>query len=195
MLLLTITFLDASTPMDIRTTLPLYVPLGILGISSLQYLCSKVQNRTVCILVSITVTLLLFSYIARSYSLVQIRREEPRGYGSPVLRDYVLKELFDLPPDTVFYTNNLELLYFFYDRIGIGTPIPVDPVKMIENNNYMTRVLEMREILKEGNAVLVYFHKGTSEVQGEWVEGLSIAISRNGVTVFAIAELASNLAH
>ncbi len=195
LLLLTLTFLDASTPLDMRTTLPLYVPLGILCISSLPHLYSKVQNRAVGVLVGMALALLLFSYMDRSYNLVKIRRDEPRGYGSPALRDYVLKELFDLPPDTVFYTNNLEILYFFYGRIGIGTPIPVDSVKMVENDNYKTRVLEMRETLKGGNAVLVFFHGGIQEVQGEWVEDLSLAIDGYGVAVYTNAELASNMAH
>jgi len=60
MLLLTLTFFDASTPIDIRTTLPLYVPLGILCISSLPHVYSKIQNRVVGVLVSI-ILFLLFS--------------------------------------------------------------------------------------------------------------------------------------
>ncbi len=34
--------------------------------------------------------------------LAKYRGKAPGGYGSPALRDYVFRELFDLPPDTVF---------------------------------------------------------------------------------------------
>jgi hypothetical protein len=98
-------------------------------------------------------------------------------------------ELLELPQSTVIFTNILELMYFFYGRIGLATTVQLDNVKLTQNANYSKRVQEMREQLLAGNSVLVWFPSGCGPTPADWVEGLSFLGERNGVELYASKEM------
>jgi len=147
------------------------------------------KGKKAIFLIGATVLLLLFSYIDRSTKIIQFRRDTPRGYGGPALRENLFEELLDLPQGTAIFTNNLELLYFFYGRIGLATPIPLDSVKMVQNPDYSKQVQEMSGQLLTGSYVLVIFPSGDRPSPVDWVEDLTLIGERNGLRFMQIVNL------
>ncbi|MFA9407005.1 MAG: ArnT family glycosyltransferase, partial [Anaerolineales bacterium] len=183
-LLLSMTFLDASTPLDIRITLPLYFGLGILALSLLPNILDLFDNPVWHFAIIILIALFTYSYIARGVSEARVLRYDPYGWGSPLFREDLLSEVLELDQDTIIYTNNLELLYFFYDRNGYSTPSKIDKVKMTARPYQEKRLAQMRKLLIDGKAVLVFFNADSKNIPMEWIDGLSQTAWRNHVAVF-----------
>lgn len=183
-ILLSMTFLDASTPLDIRITLPMYFGLGILALSLLPNILDLFDNMVWHFAIVILIALFTYSYIARGVSEARVLRYDPYGWGSPLFREDLLSEVLELDQDTIIYTNNLELLYFFYDRNGYSTPSKLDKVKMTARPYQEQRLAQMRKLLLDGRAVLVVFNADSKSIPMEWIDGLSQTAWRNNVAVF-----------
>jgi len=183
-LLFSMTFIDAAIPMDIRITLPLYFGLGILALSLLPIILDLFDNPVWHFAIIILIALFTYSYIARGVSEARVLRYDPYGWGSPLFREDLLSEVLELDQDTIIYTNNLELLYYFYDRNGYSTPSKIDKVKMTARPYQEKRLAQMRKLLIDGKAVLVFFNADSKNIPMEWIDGLSQTAWRNNVAVF-----------
>jgi hypothetical protein len=110
-----ISLFDASTPLDIRITLPMYVTLLLYVLTHLPsdpgwYLTPR-RNW----LALAAIILLVGSYGYRTVVMASELSKDARGYAMQLLVSSSQIELIhQLPDDTVIYSNNLEAMYYFY---------------------------------------------------------------------------------
>ncbi|MEJ2550198.1 MAG: glycosyltransferase family 39 protein [Anaerolineales bacterium] len=186
LILATMTFFDASTPMDTRITLPLYIVFLILMPSALTILFRGRSKPLKYILLCTLSGLLLVSYIHRSVELIDVISVYPRGYGSESKQQFAdIDELRELPADTVIYTNNIEGLYFQFNLYGHRTPIGFDSVTMLNKPQYKQELTQMRELLETEKAVLVLFFTHIRITPSEWTDGLKLWWEYQGTALYA----------
>ncbi len=186
MILATFTFFDASTPLDIRITLPLYAVFLILIPSLLVWISQRTIPPFRYIIFLVVFGPLLISYIDRSADLISVLRYNSPGYGSQTKQRFSdIEEISSLPPDIVIYTNNIEGLYFQFNRYGHRTPIGFDDVTMLEKPQYDQELSEMRDLLESDRAVLVLFYAYVREFPPEWTEGLKNCWEHQGTVLYA----------
>ncbi len=172
LLVTSISIMDASTPMDLRITSPVYLATLMLVISLLPPLVHFTDSRIWQIAILAAVLLLSYSYLTRTFDLARELRYSPSGLGAPWLRNAVLPGVLEMDADTMIYTNNLELLFYFYGRNGHVTPVAIDSVQRRTNEDYLEKVETMTADLRGENAALVLFNLDPAEVPLEWIEGL-----------------------
>lgn len=185
-ILATMTFFDASTPMDIRITLPLYIMFLILLPTALVWYTRRMRNTIRHMVLFVVGGLLLISYTDQSVDLIDRISVYPRGYGSETKQVFAdIDEIRSLPSDIVIYTNNIEGLYFQFNQYGHRTPIGLDRVTELNSPDYDQELGQMREALESDKAVLILFHTHLRDFPSEWIEDLESFWEYKGTVLYA----------
>jgi hypothetical protein len=183
-----ISLFDASTPLDIRITLPMYVTLLVYALTHLptdpgRYLRPRRNGLALAAIV-----LLVGSYGYRTVALAAELSKDARGYAMHSLVPSSQIELIhQLPDDTVIYSNNLEAMYYFYHRPALIIPYNVDAVSQLERNDFDQQLEEMRQTLRDGEGVMIIFYSRNREGYPPSVllEGLEIIQEKHDVMIYA----------
>lgn len=185
-ILATMTFFDASTPMDTRIALPLYIVFLILVPTGLAWFYQQKKSAYRCIITIVVGGLLSISYIDQSYDLIGRIRFQPRGYGSETKQQFSnIDQITELPSDIVIFTNNIEGLYFQFNKYGHRTPISLDYVTAISRPQYEQELSQMREMLSKDEAILVLFHTQMRGFPSEWTDDLELYWQQSGIALYA----------
>ena len=159
LLVVSISLLDASTPIDDRTTAPLYISFLILGVVLGVQTCrsSARTHWTRPMLVGLAV-LVLASYTYQDVALIGQLRQDASGYSSRSSRESpTIQAMQELSPGTILYTNEPELVYFVSGRGAYMIPIKIDAVTGGASPAFAQKLEDMREDLLGDNAALVLF--------------------------------------
>lgn len=180
-------FLDAITPLDDRNVSPVYLALAILLASLLPLLWKALSDKPA---VRVLLCLILMGFLASYGTRVALETGEPvarqRGFLASLWRRGPLREVWDLPQETVIYTDNLENLYYLYGRGGYQVQHAIDVVTGLPRPAYETQVEEVRRALASGEAVLLLL-KPESEAASVFLEitdGLDPIVSTEDGTLY-----------
>jgi hypothetical protein len=182
-----ISLFDASTPLDIRITLPMYVTLLLYVLTHLPsdpgwYLTPR-RNW----LALAAIILLVGSYGYRTVVMASELSKDARGYAMQLLVSSSQIELIhQLPDDTVIYSNNLEAMYYFYHRPALIIPYNVDAVSQLERADFDQQLEEMRQTLRDGEGVMIIFYSRNREGYPPTIllEGLELIQDKNDVMIY-----------
>ncbi|NOY75146.1 MAG: glycosyltransferase family 39 protein [Kiritimatiellaeota bacterium] len=153
-LLFSISFADYTTPLSYRIMLPEFVSalLFCWGAGAL-FAKNSVKPR---IVFKVIAAILLATYAVRAYSLCSEIYSNGLGYSSVAWRNSKLIDYVkSLPRDSRIFTNGGAGIYYTTKR---GTlPLARKWINGKPNSDYAARIEEMRKVLSEKDACVVYF--------------------------------------
>jgi hypothetical protein len=158
---ISISFVDAHTPLSIRILSPLYV-IGVIGIVCLSYnlwvQCEKRQMVAISLLVISSLFLLNQSFHA--VSLVNSLHHD--GSSSSFLNKYwkqstIIERIKSLPDNITIYTNAPDPIDILAGKSSIMLPAKVDAATRINNEKFPSQFADMAKEIQSGKSILVYF--------------------------------------
>jgi hypothetical protein len=161
-LLVSKTFFDAATPIDIRILSPIFVFL-IISIFSVSWSLSRALNKTYIwwgFIIFIAISILLKTAGAIRY--LDDFRENGTGYTS---RQWQKSETIafvkSLPENFHLYTNGPDVIGFLTGRESLQLPEKSSSVTKETNIRYEVETQAMCNDMAESGALLIYFGKIT----------------------------------
>jgi 4-amino-4-deoxy-L-arabinose transferase-like glycosyltransferase len=149
-LLLSISFVDAETPLRERTLAPLYLAGVLLGVL-LACRAPAGPVRTVAALLGV---LLVAVHALRGFDLWEASRRTGLGYADQRWNESeLLRELRALPDGTLLYSNAPDLISLRLARPARWLPRHFDGTAQRENPAFEQELLRMRQDLERGARV------------------------------------------
>lgn len=193
-LVVSISFLDALTPLDGRILAPVYVAGLILIISLANRLVRSIHGRR---FLKATVMLICIAYAALhvGHWIVSVgnRSHDGLGYSSRAWKESrLVQEVKALPSSVPVYTNNASAMYILTGRAVRAIPSKVNALTLTPNDDYVAQLVVMADHLRERDGILVYLTKhglGEMPSQQELVETLSLRLIENTAdgSIYAIS--------
>lgn len=169
-ILLSMTFVDASTLFEDRILAPVYVDFVIL----LAWLLTRLNKRTraayrTVLVVFVVLLALSFADDARKTALEL--RVDGQGYASSFWTNSQTMDHVRRLPDVTVYTDRLAAVSLLADRQAFALLSPTDPVTREPRPNFEQTQTAIHAALLEGRAVLVVFSiQGTAKE--DWFQQL-----------------------
>ena len=177
-LIISLSFIDASTKLDDRILSPLYV-VGIIFSFCLIGLFFGKRGRHPLFLSSFLVVIgaLIWVNVERSIPIVITMREEGRGFTNQMWQaSETITEVRELDLQGAIYSTEALPLYFLTGKTAYSVPERADSILDREIQNYNTKLDTMRRRLEGPSSALVIFSSSFNRVemppQSELVDGL-----------------------
>jgi 4-amino-4-deoxy-L-arabinose transferase-like glycosyltransferase len=158
-LLISISFLDAATPLDNRILSPLYPALVMLGLYALEELFQQSQ-RWRAIQVSLVLLLVIFVGMSAVRNGRWIWQASQNGLGFSSLawqQAELIAQIKMLPTDTLIFSNLPDAVYFLAERPANPLPRKRDATTQQINNQYEADLARMGRRVSQEEGVVVYF--------------------------------------
>ncbi|MBN2006657.1 MAG: hypothetical protein JXA21_25110 [Anaerolineae bacterium] len=176
-LVVSISFLDADTPLNFRILLPVYLPLAIAGIA-LAWAISQAFSRRYIWYGFLFIALLsigINGYLAFSEAM-DIHRNG-RGYTSWHWQNSeMVSYLAGVRDVKAIYSNAPDILWFLTGKESVIIPWKASPYTYLPNQDYEDQLRQMFEDCREGRALIVYIH----DVPGRWFLPSTDALESQG---------------
>jgi len=155
-LVLTLTFVDASPIFEHRILSPFYICVIVLGAAALAWIWQ--QRRPVGQIIAVVLTLgLLVSFAEDSLDSIHLLHQDGQGFAkSDWLESPTIAAVSQLP-ETQIYTNRNTALYILTNRPAYVLPSPTNPATQQPREGYAEDVAAIRQQVLDGDAVLVIF--------------------------------------
>lgn len=178
-LAVSISFLDANTPLDDRILSPVFVA-GILLVVYYAQVLLNVSHGRRQITIGVTAVALLFGafYLLNAASWIHASQGQGLGFSNRVWQDTEIEPAINqLPVDAVIYSNAPGIVYILTERPS--TPLPKDTLAVTRqvNSEYDQELAEVKIRLVGGNNYVIYFDaagQAVSDREREFVEQLSL---------------------
>ena len=189
---ITLTFFDASTPLNDRILSVIYIPEIILFSSAMAWLWNRIQGRMVVLrwfLVALCLLLVGFS-IKDGYAAVNQLGREGQGFAHRGIQDSAAIEAIRLMPPTIIYSNKPGAIFLLTGKPAYVAPTPMDPVTGQSRANFSNDLAQMQQRVKDGQALLVLFGLRNSTDQEEidlftiLADNLSVLTDYGDIIVF-----------
>ncbi len=160
-LLGSISFLDALTPVDTRLLSPLYVPLVVVVLSlGGQFWRSSQVSRFSRAILALCLMLTVAAQTATSIHWLKFSYQNGVGYAGREWRNSeTLAKLDLLPPATIIYSNAPEVLYVLRGVPAAMIPRKVDPHTSEPNPRFASEIDRLKLKLLEHQAALIFFYR------------------------------------
>jgi len=178
-LVLTLTFVDASPIFEHRILSPFYICVIVLGAAALAWTWQ--QRRPVGQIIAVVLTLgLLVSFAEDSLDSIHLLHQDGQGFAkSDWLESPTIAAVSQLP-ETQIYTNRNTALYILTNRPAYVLPSPTNPATQQPREGYAEDVAAIRQQVLDGDAVLVIFGYRTldADLNGghAWMQDLTKAL-------------------
>jgi hypothetical protein len=158
-LVISLTFFDASTPLNDRILSVIYIPEIILFSSAMGWLWNWLNGRLAVfrwILIVFCLLLMLFS-VKDGYAVVNQLGREGQGFAHRGISDSpAIKNIRGMPP-IVIYSNKPGAIFLLTGKAAYVTPTPMDPVSGQARSNFNEDLVKMQQRVRDGEAILVLF--------------------------------------
>jgi hypothetical protein len=194
-MIISLTFFDASTPLNDRILAIIYIPEIILFSSAVAWLWNKLSSRPVAFrwaLVIFCLLLMAFS-VKDGYAAVNQLRREGQGFAHRGISDSPAIQAIRLAPQTVIYSNKPGAIFLLTGRTSYVTPTPIDPVTGQRRSNYNDDLIQLQQRVKDGEAILVLFGLRNSDdpqdinLFNELSENLAIQADYGEIVIFGVS--------
>lgn len=156
---LSITFLDATIPLDLRILSPFYVLFVIIGAYAIERGISKAERNSPSRL-GIAFLILMFCMLHLKASVQWIQEYRGFGLGYTSIRwrnSTVYKELIRLPDEMIIYSNAPEPIYLYTGKSARFLPRSWNAITKQINPRYSDELRYLKELMHQDQAVIVYF--------------------------------------
>jgi len=158
-LIISISFLDAHTPLNERILLPVFLMVTAGGISVLRQ-TSQIFNHPW--LWYGVVSFVIVSANVRAESVVSgVKNIHDNGIGyisSRWRNSDILRYLSDISEGIKIYSNGPDIIYFWTEKKAVLLPVKINPATLRENPEYYDRIARLVQECIKGNAIVVYFY-------------------------------------
>lgn len=180
-LIVSISFIDANTPLDGRILSPIFVCGLILLIYGLAlWIVHMNASRLVVYGLVATGVVLLAGYLLRDIPLVTEGFQQGIGFNSLGWRGSgTVARLSDLPANQVLYTNVPEVIYLYTSRGAASLPRKEILTTQQPNTAYGEEMERARDALARGEAAVVYFTipaRSSPAEESELVDALGLCL-------------------
>jgi hypothetical protein len=158
-LVASLTFFDASTPLNDRILSVIYIPEMILFSSALAYLWNQLSGRTVILrwLLAMFCLLLATFSVKDGYAAINQLGGEGQGFAHRGISGSPAIQAIQMMPPTIIYSNKPGAIFLLTGKSAYVTPTPGDPVTGQNRSTYQDDLLLMQQRIRDGQAILVLF--------------------------------------
>jgi len=159
MLVASLSFIGAHTPLDFRILSPLFIVFLIVLMFMLDVGLPLLHGRKKA------AVLLLCLIIAASYALraVKLMSDEKRRwacYGSVEWRHSpTIANIKTLPAQTLIFSNSPDAIYLLTGRSTLRIPQEINPDTTLVNDEFTEQVQQMAELLRSQRGILIYLRR------------------------------------
>lgn len=177
-LFLSLTLFDASTALENRILVPVFLCIILLFVFILHLLWKSEINW-------MNWAALFLGGLAMLSSLYDGRRtvlelhNDGQGYASAYYRNSLTIDALKRMPKTIIWTNRVPAVNILTDRPAYALLAPIDPLTRLKRPNYDSSLLGIRQSVLSGESILVVFEaKQVLEdpIEGEWLRDLTVGI-------------------
>lgn len=159
-LLITVSFFDAQTPLDNRVFSSAYLGFLVLAVC-LSVGLLRVSKAASLAWISLTVGLLVFflSHLERSAQWLEQSYKSGFGYASASWRDSkIIKNITSLNPSIPIFTNAPDAIYMLVGRSAFMIPRKINTITGQVSGTYADELVSMGRELEAKDGVLLYFN-------------------------------------
>lgn len=192
-LVISLSFFDATTPLDDRILSIIYIPELILLSSALAWLWrrSTVSNKILrWAVVFFSISIVLMSVRDGVDTVIQLSKNG-QGFAYQGWRESEPIRAIQEMPSTIIYTDKPNGIFFWTGRASYIVPSPIDAVTTRPRPNYHAELERMRSLIQEGDAVLILFdlqHSTDSEDKlhfNDLTRGLNLQADYGNVLIYS----------
>lgn len=162
-----ITLFDASTPLNLRILMPVYLGgvIWILLVGNHYYpllyaSLSPKKKAFLQRLSTLLASIFLLVYIGTALYWTHYAHQQGLGFHhQPWQNSSIIAYLKQLPPQTPIYTNGIRSTYLLTNRAPIRLPMLMEPTSGQDNIHFKEELKQMHTQLMTQKGVLVYFNK------------------------------------
>jgi hypothetical protein len=159
-LVISISFVDAATSLNLRTMTPVYISVLILALYGGSKLLPEIgfRPRTRKVQTMYTILGLVFaaSYLIRATGFVANGYSDGLGYVRQFGQSATLQRLEGFPTDAPVYSNGPDVIRALVGRFAYMVPQKQDPTSRIPNDEYVAELDTMKRRLAEGEGIIVW---------------------------------------
>ncbi|GAB4349136.1 MAG: hypothetical protein Kow0099_32030 [Candidatus Abyssubacteria bacterium] len=160
--ILSMLFLDANITLDNRILAPIYVSTLFVLLCWGYRLFAESGRRSVTSVIPIVCIVFAAISTGRAAYAITYTRSQGLGYASVAWRSSVMmQEIKELPRGLTVFTNAPAAVYSVTGRASLPIPGKVDLYTLRVNENYGNELVEMRQHLATGAALLAYFNSSS----------------------------------
>jgi 4-amino-4-deoxy-L-arabinose transferase-like glycosyltransferase len=156
-LLVSLTFLDASTRLRDRILSPVFL-VTVLEVASMLALCGGTRGRGARIAALGCLALLAVPYAIMTMGRIRESQAGLGFVGTAWRESETLARTRQLPADLQLYSNEAFPIYYLAERPTSWVPERIDPVKGTEREGYQRELAAMHARIDSGEAALILFH-------------------------------------
>lgn len=155
-LVLTLTFVDASPIFEHRILSPFYICVLVLGAAALAWIWQQKQpyGRVIAAVFALG---LLASFAEDSLDSIHLLHQDGQGFAKSDWQESPTIAAVSQLPETQIYTNRNTALYILTNRPAYVLPSPTNPATQQPREGYAEDVAAIRQQVRDGKAVLVIF--------------------------------------
>ncbi len=154
---LAIMFVDASTPLDRRILMPLYLPLLIVIFSAIRAESGRL-GRGLRIAGVAAAGLVLFWNVPYTRAWMKNVCANGQGVNSVAWqKSKLMQRVRTMPSDRMIYSNGYDMIGLHAHRTSLSLPVRVHLATGKLDGEYDARMAEMIRRVREEGAVVVYF--------------------------------------
>lgn len=173
-LLLSLTFLDASTALENRILVPAFICLILLFVYLLNLLWERNEAGTWLSLILAVAVLLSWGYDGRR-AVIDLHADG-QGYASAYYRNSETIDALKRMPVRTIWTNRVPAVNLLADRAAYALLAPIDPLTRQKRPDYESSLQGIRKSVLDGKAILVVFEARQvldDPVEGLWLKDLT----------------------
>lgn len=157
-LALSLSFIDANTPLDDRILSPVYVAVLILGLFIAGRALAGVWQSHLVPFASLLVGILLFGfYLSQGIHLLASSHKEGIGFEATRWQESpIISQVRILPADTLIISNAPNVIYFLTGRRSMAIPKQTSAMSQQKNARYGAELETVKEMVGSEQAVVVY---------------------------------------
>ncbi|MDT8306350.1 MAG: glycosyltransferase family 39 protein [Anaerolineae bacterium] len=156
-LALTISFLDANTPLDDRIFVPLYFVVLLVVIAAVGIAIQQATQRLARWLLIATLGVMMLLQFDSAASWVQMHRQIGLGYSSPAWQQsQTVSAVRGLPDDAIIFSNAPEAIDLLAQREALSLPRKNAAMLGEANAGYDDEIAALKAAVDSG-AVIVHF--------------------------------------
>jgi 4-amino-4-deoxy-L-arabinose transferase-like glycosyltransferase len=158
-LLLSISFLDANTPLDNRILSPVYASLLIIGVYAATRLTAANPHKPLIRWSLVALAgLLVVNWLRLSLPTLSLMHNQGIGFSTPAWQDSaLLDQLKALPTDVMIYSNAPDAVYLLAGRPAARLPRIFELSSQQENTAYPEEMQAVGAQMIAGQAVIAFF--------------------------------------
>jgi hypothetical protein len=175
-LVLTLTFVDASPIFEHRILSPFYICVLVLGSAALAWIW--LQKPPVGRIIAAVLALgLMVSFAEDSMDSIHLLHQDGQGFAKSDWLESPTIAAVNKLPETQIYTNRNTALYILTNRPAYVLPSPTNPATQQPREGYAEDVAAIRQQVLDGKAVLVIFGYRTLDADliggHDWMQDLT----------------------